>query len=1405
MRKVKMKIKPRFLAFLILTILSEYSLSAEILKLDFESVKETGSGVSCDTPSGCDYYPEVTIDGTPFGGPHLTVEDKQHYVAPDDWAFRKDVSNSLNVIDITVRLWERDGSGRQYVMIQKDSKVLKLRYNIESKSFTGLTDENGNPVKGKSGVPVSSIGGGLFVGRGAKITFKLTSFTSIVCPSTRVPFNYPDETNTRGTSFNPYGPNVVKDKQVVIKDMIEGDYIKIADWGRNYYTIIDGVVCGYDANGNFSFRSDPRMKKVTSIDVDGNAIATYGNGVFGFTMRSSQNPRAQKLEGLADVDIAFFPEPGEWYEVIEFPYKNNYKPRSNIFKLYGDLKKCLPFNKQCFVDEKMLPSERVGVTLQDWAIGNNELIGDAGENDKQRAESGNFPKWEWHGQTIFYVLGSDFNIYWLDVWNLSWLDSYFVPFAEWHGTAGWVGKKGYYPGCKNITDPVLIFCNNEYTEQTTDYAPPPVLGADSNSRIDATDSSFIVTTKEYVYYGTWGYHIRWDRSKGEQGWIKHNNPSGTYDCRIRKDHTILCDGERDGIPGNYYWNARQPTGSPEFIPDAYLALYDRTFSFGSDFPPGGDNDGDRLSNGKEVNDYLTNPDNVDTDGEGVKDGDEVEILGTDPLKKDSDGDGINDYHEDFDVDRLSNGVELYIYHTNPKNKDSDGDKLEDGDEVEIFNTEPWTKHTDDDLLTDYEEVCWDGDCSRYTPGKDLDPNHPDTDGDGLEDGDEVKILDTNPLMKDPDDDGLTDYEEVCWDGDCSEYTEGRDPGPNNPDTDGDGWNDGEDKNPLRPLLPVVDVNVPVRSHGKDRLRDGHPTTFWNTDGDKANSWFEVVLEVPSELTHLRLAPRTNRAYKFRAFVDSAFVGQYTTASSPTVALQTFALPAGTLGTVVRVETVSSRWFRVHEVELLGRKATVPEQLAIVDTDVAVNTFRKKHLHDGDLATAWANDGDMATAWFDVTLDTSRELKQLRLAPRINRAYTFNMYVDNSFVGQYTTESTPFVALQIFDIPAGTVGSVVRVESVSSARFKVHEVELRDGLVTSGFCGSELLTTDVTVPVRELRKNRLIDGNLSSDSYWTNWLHSGDTWFFEVSLASAREIRCLKLAPPINTAYLFDVYVDGSFVGQYTTARLAVVALQDFTLPAGTMGSVVRVESARAHPWFKVHEVELWGGTGVTDPQDPVADADGPYAVTDKDNSGAEDVVLDGSASGDPDGGTIVSWEWHKGSTLLGTGMNSVFPFTVVGSPHTVTLTVIDDEGATGTDTTTVMVNPVSTGCGYELAITDVTVPVRELRKNRLIDGNLSSGSYWTNWLHRGDAWFEVSMTSAREIRCLKLAPPINTAYLFDVYVDGSFVGQYTTAWRATITLQGFTLPAGTMGSVVRVESVGPHPWFKVQELELHGE
>jgi len=162
-----------------------------------------------------------------------------------------------------------------------------------------------------------------------------------------------------------------------------------------------------------------------------------------------------------------------------------------------------------------------------------------------------------------------------------------------------------------------------------------------------------------------------------------------------------------------------------------------------------------------------------------------------PAFVDSDNDGISDEWEiqfgldpqypgdaqiDFEGDGLNN-LQEFTAGTDPWNPDSDNDGIFDGDEITFFGT---------------------------------DPTNQDTDGDGLLDGDEVYLYGSNPAIQDTDGDGLLDgYEvnnqlnpqdpgdaQIDFDGDglnnLQEFTAGT--APWNPDSDSDGLLDGDEIN-----------------------------------------------------------------------------------------------------------------------------------------------------------------------------------------------------------------------------------------------------------------------------------------------------------------------------------------------------------------------------------------------------------------------------------------------------------------------------------------------------------------------------------------------------------------------------------------------------------------------------------
>ena len=211
-------------------------------------------------------------------------------------------------------------------------------------------------------------------------------------------------------------------------------------------------------------------------------------------------------------------------------------------------------------------------------------------------------------------------------------------------------------------------------------------------------------------------------------------------------------------------------------------LWDREEDYLGTDPLDPDTDGDTIIDGLEVNQYLLNPlvpdSSLDTDGDGLTNIEEADIVGSNIRNPDSDFDGLSD------------GDEVNIYNTNPLSSDTDEDGMPDDFEL-LYDfldpNDPSDAHEDydNDNIENISEISW---------GTELD--NPDTDGDGLLDGDEIYKYYTNPLVPDADEDfdgdGLTNVQEV------DDY--GTD--PTNPDTDGDGYTDKEEvDNGSDPLDP----------------------------------------------------------------------------------------------------------------------------------------------------------------------------------------------------------------------------------------------------------------------------------------------------------------------------------------------------------------------------------------------------------------------------------------------------------------------------------------------------------------------------------------------------------------------------------------------------------------------------
>ncbi|MCB0554124.1 MAG: hypothetical protein KDD02_11275, partial [Phaeodactylibacter sp.] len=299
-----------------------------------------------------------------------------------------------------------------------------------------------------------------------------------------------------------------------------------------------------------------------------------------------------------------------------------------------------------------------------------------------------------------------------------------------------------------------------------------------------------------------------------------NNPlDGDNDGIIDALDSSIVDTDGDGVN-----DETDPANTDPCIPSNLAGTCDR--------------DSDGLTNDEEAT-AGTDPDNPDTDGDGENDGPEIGGDVNNPL--DGDNDGIIDALDSSIVDTDSDGV---------------------NDETDPANTDPCVPNTfagacdqDNDGLTNAEEL---------TAG--TGPSNPDSDGDGELDGAEVGGDPNNPLdgdndgiidaldsaTADADGDGVNDeFDPANTDpcipdinaGPCDQDNDGltndKESGlgtdPTNPDTDGDGENDGLEMGP--------DPNIPLDGDN-DGIIDALDSSIADADNDGVNDEFDPANNDP---------------------------------------------------------------------------------------------------------------------------------------------------------------------------------------------------------------------------------------------------------------------------------------------------------------------------------------------------------------------------------------------------------------------------------------------------------------------------------------------------------------------------------------------------------------------------------
>lgn len=286
-----------------------------------------------------------------------------------------------------------------------------------------------------------------------------------------------------------------------------------------------------------------------------------------------------------------------------------------------------------------------------------------------------------------------------------------------------------------------------------------------------------------------------------------------------------------------------------------------------------DSDNDGLLDGEEIGysdgsfaGWGTDPLNPDTDGDGLSDGYELMINDDDPRVMDADDTDPNKW--DTDGDRLSDGQEILgtafsptcgfiLPATDPRNPDTDGDGIEDdidcnstGDadhdglndawEALHFITIDMYSGTDDPDNDHCNNIC--------EQGNGTDPLHPDSDGDGLMDGDEIfgtvpgyPGITTNPLAKDSDLDGV-------WDGDeLVNHTK-----PWVVDSDADGLTDGDE------LGIRLDDGTRIPGLGTD-------PTKRDTDSDGLTDYAEIFFGAGSDYVFVE----NGNTHTYRVTIDSS--------------------------------------------------------------------------------------------------------------------------------------------------------------------------------------------------------------------------------------------------------------------------------------------------------------------------------------------------------------------------------------------------------------------------------------------------------------------------------------------------------------------------------------------------------
>ncbi len=407
-----------------------------------------------------------------------------------------------------------------------------------------------------------------------------------------------------------------------------------------------------------------------------------------------------------------------------------------------------------------------------------------------------------------------------------------------------------------VTDPLLVDTDGD---GLPDGAEVFIFGTDPTDANDPSDGDGIEPGDEIYSYDT-----NFDMSDTDEDGVDEGTSGQTDRVNLNSD------GIRSRPYDDSSVNALDADADGDGIWDGDEAGYGTNFTVW-------DTDGDGLDDGEEVYIWGTDPTDPDHDDDGLEDGDEV-ALGTDPLDANTDDDFVDD------------GVEVNSWGSDPLDPDTDGDGILDGETINGTYvdgdgaTQNWSFTENDvdqelggdglanvvDPDSDWRE--WEGPPGviyvdfhdrveiayeayvtaavargeRFVIGP-LNPGVPDTDGDGVADGQEVATgfdpLDARSFGTigytpfDTDGDQLYDLEEAVLEGTTPPTMHLV------VDFDGDGLWDGDELHPSwwdEDGIPQTWPTNPLMAHSEQEY--GYPWPYH----DGMNDGQEVAAAPPND-------------------------------------------------------------------------------------------------------------------------------------------------------------------------------------------------------------------------------------------------------------------------------------------------------------------------------------------------------------------------------------------------------------------------------------------------------------------------------------------------------------------------------------------------------------------------------